>query len=122
MASTTTITKAGKHKLLKARAGIATLPAVTQMAFGNGADGNTPSESDNELKNELLRKNLTGVEQITETNFRYVCTLTTAELQNAVINEIALCDADGDLVVIRNCSDKHKDDDEEMTFEIDDKF
>lgn len=122
MGSTTTITKIGKNKLLKARAGIAALPAVTKMAFGDGADGNAPSENDNALKHELLRKNLSSIEQVTDTNFRYICTLTTAELQNTAINEIALCDADGDLVVIRNCSNKNKDDDEEMTFEIDDKF
>ena len=53
--ASTTITKLSKNKILKARAGIKALPAVTQMAFGNGADG-TPSEDDNTLKNELLRK------------------------------------------------------------------
>ena len=53
--ASTTITKRGKNKLLKARAGIAPLPAVTQMAFGNGADGNPPSEDDNTLKHELIR-------------------------------------------------------------------
>lgn len=121
MASTTTITKLGKYKILKARAGIKALPAVTQMAFGNGAAG-TPSENDNTLKNELLRKDLTSIMQVTDTNFRYVCTLTTAELANATINELALCDAEGDLVMIRTCADKNKDDDEEMTFEFDDKF
>lgn len=121
MASTTTITSLGKNKILKARAGIKTLPAVTQMAFGNGADG-TPSEGDNSLKNELLRKDLSSIEQVTDTNFRYICTLTRAELANTTINELALCDSEGDLVMIRTCSDKDKDDDEEMTFEIDDIF
>ena len=66
MASTTTITKLSKNKILKARAGIKALPAVTQMAFGNGADG-TPSENDNTLKNELLRKDLSSIEQVTDT-------------------------------------------------------
>ena len=71
MASTTTITKLSKNKILKARAGIKALPAVTQMAFGNGADG-TPSENDNTLKNELLRKDLSSIEQVTDTNFLYL--------------------------------------------------
>ena len=97
--ASTTITKLSKNKILKARAGIKALPAVTQMAFGNGADG-TPSEDDNTLKNELLRK----------------------DLANTSINEMALCDAEGDLVMIRTCSDKNKDDDEEMTFAFDDIF
>ena len=104
MASTTTITKLSKNKILKARAGIKALPAVTQMAFGNGADG-TPSENDNTLKNELLRKDLSSIEQVTDTNFRYICTLSREEL-----------------VMIRTCSDKNKDDDEEMTFAFDDIF
>ena len=51
--ASTTITKLSKNKILKARAGIKALPAVTQMAFGNGADG-TPSEDDNTLKNETV--------------------------------------------------------------------
>ena len=72
--ASTTITKLSKNKILKARAGIKALPAVTQMAFGNGADG-TPSEDDNTLKNELLRKDLSSIEQVTDTNFRYICTL-----------------------------------------------
>ena len=62
MASTTTITKLSKNKILKARAGIKALPAVTQMAFGNGAGG-TPSEDDNTLKNELLRKDLSSIDR-----------------------------------------------------------
>lgn len=122
MASTTTITKLGKNKILKARAGIKALPAVVRMAFGDGADGSTPSESDNALKHELLRKDISSIEQVTETNFRYICTLTREELPDMAINEIALCDEEGDLVMIRNSSNKVKDDDEEMTFEIDDKF
>ena len=121
MASTTTITKLSKNKILKARAGIKALPAVTQMAFGNGADG-TPSENENTLKNELLRKDLSSIERVTDTNFRYICTLSREELANTAINEMALCDAEGDLVMIRTCSDKNKDDDEEMTFAFDDIF
>ena len=121
MASTTTITKLGKNKVLKARAGIKALPPITQMAFGNGANG-APSEDDNTLKNELLRKDLSGIKHVTETNCRYICTLTKVELADTTINELALCDEEGDLVMIRTCSDKNKDDDEEMTFEFDDKF
>mgnify|MGYP000131646598 FL=1 len=121
MASTTTITKLSKNKILKARAGIKALPAVTQMAFGNGADG-TPSENDNSLKNELLRKELSSIEQVTDTNFRYNGNLSSEELVHTAIHKMALCDAEGDLVMIRTCSDKNKDDDEEMTFAFDDIF
>ena len=49
-------------------------------------------------------------------------TLSREELANTSINEMALCDAEGDLVMIRTCSDKNKDDDEEMTFAFDDIF
>jgi hypothetical protein len=42
------------------------------------------------------------------------------ELAGYKISELALYDEDGDLVAIKNCLPKGKDDDLEMTFQIDD--
>ena len=59
------ITILGKQKLVKARAGDATLATITGMAFGDGGvdgEGNvlTPLASQSALNNELLRKQITS--------------------------------------------------------------
>ena len=121
------ITKKARNKMLRARAGDDTLPKISQMAFGSGGvsgDGAVipPDPDQSELKAELLKKNIDSHEYISETQCRYVCTLTAEELAGKSISEIALVDADGDLVAIKNFSAKGKDDDLEMTFNVDDIF
>lgn len=120
------ITDISRNKMLKARAGIAPLPKIVGMAFGNGAhqDGVliTPGRDENSLKNELLRKPIDGVTEISPLKFRYSCTLSNEELADENIDEYALYDEDDDLIVIRACGTKYKDDDMEMAFEIDDSF
>lgn len=121
MDSATVITIVSKNKVLKARAGIKALAPIVQVAFGDGATA-VPSDTDNSLVNEIFRKDITSIEQITDTRFRYTCWLETNELENATINEIALIDAEGDFVVIRKTPDKVKGNDEAFAFEIDDIF
>ena len=120
------ITTIGKSKTLRARAGMISLPRVAGMAFGDGAIQNdvviVPSPDDNSLKRELMRKPIDGVEVIHETRLRYKCTLDKDELENQNINECALYDADGDLICIKSFSNKGKDDDMEMEFNIDDMY
>ncbi len=120
------ITDISRNKMLRARAGIAPLPRIAGMAFGDGAhqDGSLiiPQRGENSLKNELLRKPIDGVTEISHLRFRYTCTLGKDELADQDIDEYALYDSDGDLVVIRACGAKYKDDDMEMAFEIDDSF
>lgn len=121
MASTiTVVTTKAKNKILEARAGNAPISPVKYMAFGDGGNGWIPTGADNALQNELLRKEITGKEVITETKYRYKCLIGTEELQNTVINEMGLVDEAGDLVCIIVCADKAKDDDIEMEFYIDD--
>lgn len=121
------VTTIGKAKMAKARAGIAALPKITKMAFGTGGANSsgdiiTPGLSDIALKNEVLRKNIETITKVTDTSYRYLCTLLVGELSAAKISELGLVDADGDIVAIRVFSPKTKDSDIQMQFEIDDTF
>ncbi len=121
------VTDVAREKMLKARAGIAPLPKIVGMAFGDGAKNSAgaiiaPKADQTVLHRELLRKKIDGYKAVSKLVYRYTCTLTEAELANKYINEIALYDADGDLIAIKSFLDKGKDDDQEMGFEIDDTF
>lgn len=120
------VTVIARKKMVRARAGVSPLPIITGMAFGDGAqvgkDVLAPQPEDITLKNELLRKAVDQYEEISDTCYRYVCTLAKGDLVGKSINEIALYDADGDLVAIKSFLNKGKDDDMEMILEIDDKF
>lgn len=121
------VTKTAREKMIKARAGEITLPAISGMAFGNGgvdSGGNVinPSTEQMELNSELLRKPVDGHKFISDTSCRYHCTLLENELAGESISEIGLYDTEGDLIAIKNFSSKGKDDDLEMTFNIDDTF
>lgn len=121
------VTKTAREKMIKARAGEITLPAISGMAFGNGgvdSGGNVinPSTEQMELNSELLRKPVDGHIFISDTSCRYHCTLLENELAGESISEIGLYDTEGDLIAIKNFSPKGKDDDLEMTFNIDDTF
>jgi len=120
------VTIVARKKMVRARAGISELPIIKGMAFGDGAvaDGNVavPQPEDAALKNELLRKPVDDYKIISDTCIRYSCLLEKQELVGKAINEIALYDADGDLIAIKSFLPKGKDDDMEMIFEIDDTF
>ena len=126
--SKSVITNVAKGKMVKARAGIiSALPKIVGMAFGDGARNGsgyrTPLSRDTALQNELLRKNVDSVAlQDDGISVRYNCTLEKAELAGETINEIALYDAEGDLVAIKVFADKGKDGDMEMEFSVLDKF
>ncbi len=114
-----------KKKMLLARAGVAALPPIQKMAFGNGgvdADG-TVIEPENEqktLKNELYRKDITKYEIISDTQIAYYCHLTESELMGENISELALVDSEGDIVTIKNFRIKQKDGDFSFTFKVND--
>lgn len=121
------ITKKGRNKMLKARAGDTALPKIVGMAFGDGgvtSDGTViaPSIEQTELNNELLRKEIERHEYLSDTVCRYFCTLEEGELPKKKISELALYDADGDLVSIKNFGSKEKDSDLAMEFQISDTF
>ena len=100
--------------MVKARAGISSLPKIVGMAFGDGGvdSGGTvkPHSADqNTLHHELLRKNVDGYEVLSDTKIRYRCTLAENELANTYISEVGLYDADGDMVAMKAFLKKGKD-------------
>lgn len=121
------VTNIAKGKMVKARAGIGVVPKITSMAFGNGANSETgcrtPLATDTVLQNELLRQEVdSAVLQDDGISVLYTCTLAKKTLAGEIVNELALCDADGDLVAIKSFADKGKDADMEMVFHVLDKF
>lgn len=121
------ITKNARMKLVKARAGVITLPRVVGMAFGNGgvnADGTViePPDTQTALAGELFRKPVDGYSFPEDCICRYECTPLENELAGAEISEIGLYDEDGDIVCIKNFTRKGKDDDVEQTYVLDDIF
>ncbi len=121
------VTNIAREKMLKARAGISPLPQIVGMAFGDGARNSAggviaPSEDQTELRHELLRKEIGECKAVSRLVYRYTCTLKEEELANTYINELALYDADGDIIAIKSFMDKGKDGDQEMGFKIDDTF
>lgn len=121
------VTEKGREKMVQARAGMITLPVITHMAFGNGAVdelGNitSPSATDNSLKNEIFRAPIDSVSLISNTSCRYSYSIKKGEHGNETINEIALFDSEGDMVIAKAFANKIKDEDMEFIFEIDDEF
>lgn len=116
------VTKIGKTKILKARAGEITLPKIAGFAFGSGgADGSTVLVPGETLKNEFLRKAIDGhTLKINENKCEYYCTLNTNEANGKSISEIGLYDTEGDIIMIANFTAKGKDPEVYMKFEIDD--
>lgn len=121
------ITKKGREKLVKARAGAITLPKLVGMAFGTGgvtADGTVipPTDMQSKLNKEVYRKEIDGYSFLEPTTCRYECTLGETELAGVEISEIGLYDTEGDIVCIKTFSRKGKDDDAEQTFVLNDVF
>ena len=121
------VTNVAKGKMVKARAGMGVVPKITGMAFGDGAGGGNggraPFPTDTALQHELLRQDVDGAAlQDDGISVLYTCTLAKATMAGETINEVALVDADGDLVAIKTFADKGKDGDMEMAFSVLDKF
>ncbi len=121
------ITVTARKAMVKARAGLGTLPTIIKMAFGDGGvdaqgDPIAPASTATALNNELMRKDLTAVTPLSDTTVQYACRLTTSELAGTDISEIALVDSNGDLACIKTFPAKSKDNTEALTFTIDDIF
>lgn len=120
-------TDIARQKMAKARAGDITLPVITQMAFGSGGTDASgvpiaPNGSDVGLNHELLRKAIASHTYPVPTTCRYVGILEKTDLAGETINEIALYDSDGAMVCKKTFTNKVKDGDMEMIFEINDEF
>lgn len=124
MANSIVTTKA-RSNMVKARAGVIQLPVIQGMAFGDGGtdySGEPIMPGTDALYNELFRKEIDCFKEITETCYRYTCTLLKPDMADKTINEIGLYDAAGDMVALKTFKNKAKDSDMEMVFEIDDQF
>ncbi|MBU8725656.1 phage tail-collar fiber domain-containing protein [Bacillus pumilus] len=120
----TVTTLYARQQMAKARAEGTKLTKVVKMAFGNGGtkDGKPISldGTEQELKNELVQKDIDSYEFMEPAKIRYTCTIAEGELAGEVINELALVDENGKFTAIRTMTDKQKDGDIEFIFEIDD--
>lgn len=116
-----------REQMAKARAGDVAVTTITHMAFGDGGvDGGgnpiPPTGADTELNNELLRKPVDGHTFPVPATCRYSCRLLKTDLAGQTINEIALFDSAGEMVCKKTMTNKTKDGDMEMVFELDDEF
>ena len=114
-----------REKMAKARAGLAELPPITHVAFGDGgcdSDGTvlTPASTMTALNHELLRKTISEKRVTAQCVITYVGKLAEGELDGKSVSEIALIDSEGDLANVQ--FSKGKADDLEQTFEIDDDY
>ncbi|EIW19902.1 MULTISPECIES: phage tail protein [Pelosinus] len=117
----------GREKFAQAHGTSGVLPKIVKMAFGDGGvDGSlepvAPVTELTELGNELLRKDLEAVSYPVTTTVRYTGRLLTTELNGMNINEIALVDADGDVIAIKRFTNKGKDVDSELVFDWNEEF
>lgn len=127
MANNVIITKKARENMVKARAGVITLPKIVGMAFGEGGvdpSGNVvaPTSDQGELKQELYRKEIESYKFTADTTCQYVCILVENELAGKDISEIGLYDENGDIACIKTFKSKGKDADIQMTFTLDDVF
>lgn len=126
--SATTVTNKAKKKMVEARAGIATLPKITKMAFGTGGVNSSGTiidhnDTQNALYAEVLRKDIDGYTVISDTKIRYACTIEAGDLAQGVeISEIGLIDQAGDFVALKSFARKGIDTDMDTIFECDDSF
>lgn len=122
------VTILAKKKMLQARAGIATLPIITGMAFGTGGvsqGGEIIDHTDdqNALYTEVLRKAVDGYVVISDTKIRYSCTIEAGDLPvGTEISEIGLYDSAGDFLAFKSFTKKGIDSDMDTIFECDDSF
>lgn len=118
------ITKVRRMKMAEASHTSGTIAKITHIALGNGGvteEGEiiTPLAEDVQLRNEILRKQYTSSQKMSETSYAYSIKLEKDELVGSYISELALIDEDGDVVAFLNFLPKGKDDNED-TFTIED--
>lgn len=120
------ITDIKRQKLAEATHTTGTIPVVKYIAVGDGGvdqDGEpiAPDGSDTQLHNELVRKEYTSSQKISDSCYEYTLLLGTDELVGKYISEIALVDAEDDIVAIATFYAKGKDAMED-TFTIQDLY
>lgn len=117
--------KQAKRKTLKLRArGDAEDWRIAYMVWGDGLSNTggayTPDEEQEELKNELLRKEIALVYKEDENTWTYQGYIGSDELNGKYISEVGLADTDGMLICIKTFPKKFKQEGRQMVFKIDD--
>lgn len=126
MATNAVVTKKGKEKIIRARAGDISLPRIRWMSFGSGgvdAGGAVipTEESETSLKEEVIKIEITE-HKIQDTTCTYTCRIEADQAVGKKISELALVDSDGDLIAIKRFLPKQKDAGMPMIFEVEDKI
>lgn len=117
MPTTNTVTtRKAREKFAKAHGGKNLLPAITQIAFGNGGHdigGNPilPSDTVVQVPGEFLRKDILGTDVPVDmaTTLRISGNLDFDEGNGEMVSAVGLYDSDGDLVAIKTFTPKYKD-------------
>ena len=115
--TTAVITDLRRKNLCRITSGaITSLPAIAQVAFGDGGadeqgEPKAPMGSQTALNHEIGRYDA-----------RYTVTIPADELAGVSISEAALVDAEGNLCAVKNMYPKGKDADVTFTFTFDDEF
>lgn len=126
MATKSVITKTRRKKMAEASHSTGNIAKITHIALGSGgvnADGTVivPLAENVALKNEVVRKPYTSSTKTSDTSYEYTIKLEEDELVGVFISEMALIDADGDVVAFSNFLAKGKDE-TEVTFTIEDNY
>jgi len=103
-------------------AGGASLPAVAQMAFGDGGHDTAENPkpvptSRTALFHERLRKPC-AIVQISPTEVQATAYIDEAELVGVTVSEAALVDTAGNLIAMKTFAPKHKESDERIEIKL----
>lgn len=120
------ITAKRRAKMSEATHTTGKLAKAKWIALGDGgvdASGNiiTPLAENVQLNHEIVRKEYTASQQTSATSYEYTIKLEENELVGKYISEMALIDAEGDVIAFSNFLSKGKDE-TETTFTIEDNY
>ncbi len=126
MATKSCITNARRAKVTEASHTTGTLSKIKWIALGDGGVDGTgaviePLPANTALAHELIRKQYTSSQKISNTCYAYTIKLEENELVGDYISEMALIDEAGDVAAFSNFLAKGKDE-TEVTFTIEDNY
>ncbi|SMB95309.1 Phage tail-collar fibre protein [Desulfonispora thiosulfatigenes DSM 11270] len=116
-----------REKFAKAHLGLAPLPIITKIAFGDGGHdtlGNPikPSQDLTLVPGEFMKKDLDNTELFNPTTVRIKGSLNFEESIGTQVSAVGIYDSEGDLVAVKTFSPKNKDGDTRIEIEWDELF
>ena len=126
MATKSCITNVRRKKITEASHTTGTLSKIKWIALGDGGVDSSgaviePLPANTALGHELIRKEYTSSQKVSDTCYAYTIKLEENELIGKYISEMALIDAAGDVAAFSNFLAKGKDE-TEVTFTIEDNY